>query len=250
MRTRANQPAKKPWRSLLVWGIWLLAIRAGGGEAYGQEPYETASGRACFERWIAEATTRLNAHPGDTEFNSRKPWRFNEYGLLAGRGAFSNYAPADWGKCGGNRYCYMWWLIEYTSGFGSRWAVWQAAAIPPLQNFVLACDAGNVPPGPPPIPPPGPPPPPPPNTGYTTRGGYACYGGAEYPASWGSEASCVDYGCKFGNRSLDSCLALGARKGAREVIHGNPGGGRSNECWLQHSCADLRPTGDFTLFRP
>jgi hypothetical protein len=203
-----------------------------------QEPWETPAGSACFERWIAEATTRLNAYPGDAEFNSRKPWRFNEYGLLVGRGVFSNYAPDDWGKCGGNRYCYMWWLLDYTQGFGPRWPVWQAAAIPPLQSFVQACLGGGIPPVPTP------------SAGYTSRGGYACYGGADYPPGWRSEARCVDYGCLFGQFSRDECLALGARKGAGEVIHGNPGGGRSNECWLQNSCADLRPHGDFTLFCP
>ncbi len=63
--------------------------------------------------------------------------------------------------------------------------------------------------------------------------------------SWRSEAICVDYGCNFGKLSLENCLALGVKKDAREVIHGNAEGGRSNECWLQHSCADLRPNGDF-----
>lgn len=89
-----------------------------------------------------------------------------------------------------------------------------------------------------------------PPAGYIPRGGYACYGGADYPPGWRKEARCIDYGCHFGQLSRDECLALGARKGAGEVIHGNPGGGRSNECWLQNSCADLRPHGDFTLFRP
>lgn len=94
------------------------------------------------------------------------------------------------------------------------------------------------------------PPPPPPISGYVNRGAYACFSGAEYPASWKNEASCGSYGCNFGKLSLEKCLTRGAQKGAGEVIHGNTGGGRSDECWLQNSCTDLRPHSEFTLFRP
>jgi hypothetical protein len=46
-------------------------------------------------------------------------------------------------------------------------------------------------------------------------------------------------------------LALGVRKGSKTVIHGNTGTDRADECWLQHSCGDLRPyeNNAFTLFK-
>lgn len=91
---------------------------------------------------------------------------------------------------------------------------------------------------------------PPPSPARCSRSGsYACFGGAVYPSSWQSEATCYHFGCKFGRLSRQACLALGARKGSRTVIHGNAGGGRSKECWLQQSCRDLRPHADFSLFR-
>jgi hypothetical protein len=49
--------------------------------------------------------------------------------------------------------------------------------------------------------------------------------------------------------SEDACLALGASKQSKTVIHGNTGTTRVNECWLQNSCGDLRPHGEFTLFK-
>jgi hypothetical protein len=85
---------------------------------------------------------------------------------------------------------------------------------------------------------------------YTKFGNFACFGEAQYPDSWREEASfCVPYGCNFGKMSQEACLTLGARKRSKTVIHGNSGTTRANECWLQHSCGDLRSHGEFTLFR-
>ena len=85
---------------------------------------------------------------------------------------------------------------------------------------------------------------------YSKVGNFACFGAAEYPDGWRDQAPlCVQYGCNFGKMSQDECLALGARRRSKTVIHGTPGTTRSNECWLQNSCGDLRPHSDFTLFR-
>jgi TIR domain len=85
---------------------------------------------------------------------------------------------------------------------------------------------------------------------YSKVGNFACFSEAEYPDSWRGEASlCGPYGCNFGKMSQDACLTLGARKRSKTVIHGNAGTTRANECWLQHSCGDLRPHGEFTMFR-
>ena len=87
-------------------------------------------------------------------------------------------------------------------------------------------------------------------TTYSKAGNFACFSEAEYPDSWRGEAPlCTPYGCNFGKMSEDACLTLGASKRSKTVIHGNTGTTRANECWLQHSCGDLRPHGQFTLFR-
>jgi hypothetical protein len=81
-------------------------------------------------------------------------------------------------------------------------------------------------------------------------GHFACFDDAKYPDRWRDEASlCAAYGCNFGKMAEDACLALGASKGSKTVIHGNTGTSRANECWLQHSCGDLRPHSEFTLFK-
>jgi len=85
---------------------------------------------------------------------------------------------------------------------------------------------------------------------YSKVGNFACFSKAEYPDSWREEASlCAPYGCNFGKMPEDACLALGARKRSKTVIHGNTGTTRVNECWLQDSCGDLQPHSEFTLFK-
>ncbi|MCX7311520.1 MAG: TIR domain-containing protein [Alphaproteobacteria bacterium] len=85
---------------------------------------------------------------------------------------------------------------------------------------------------------------------YTRAGNFACFDDATFPASWRQEASiCAPYGCNFGKMPQDACLALGARKQSKTVIHGNAGTNRANECWLQHSCGNLQPHSEFTMFK-
>jgi hypothetical protein len=85
---------------------------------------------------------------------------------------------------------------------------------------------------------------------YARFGNFACFAEAQYPESWREDASfCTSYGCSFGKLSGDACLTLGARKGSKTVIHGNAATSRADECWLQHSCGDLRSHGEFTMFR-
>ncbi|HEX4410791.1 MAG TPA: toll/interleukin-1 receptor domain-containing protein [Xanthobacteraceae bacterium] len=85
---------------------------------------------------------------------------------------------------------------------------------------------------------------------YTKIGNFACFDDAIYPDRWRDEATlCTPYGCNFGKLSEEDCLALGAKKQSKTVIHGNVGTSRANECWLQHSCGNLKPHGEFTMFR-
>jgi hypothetical protein len=87
-------------------------------------------------------------------------------------------------------------------------------------------------------------------TAYSKVGNFACFGDAEYPDSWREEAPlCTGYGCNFGKMSRDACLALAASKRSKTVIHGNAGTSRANECWLQHSCGNLQPHYEFTMFK-
>jgi hypothetical protein len=85
---------------------------------------------------------------------------------------------------------------------------------------------------------------------YSAVGNFACFDKAVFPDSWRAEAPlCAPYGCNFGKMSQEACLALGARKQSTTVIHGNMGTSRTGECWLQHTCGDLRPHSEFTMFR-
>jgi hypothetical protein len=87
-------------------------------------------------------------------------------------------------------------------------------------------------------------------TAYSRVGNFACFAEAEFPDSWRKEAPlCTPYGCNFGKLSRDACLALAATKGSKTVIHGNAGTSRTNECWLQHSCGNLQPHHEFTMFK-
>ena len=85
---------------------------------------------------------------------------------------------------------------------------------------------------------------------YAKVGNFACFDDAIYPDRWRDEATlCTPYGCNFGKMSEEDCLALGAKKQSKTVIHGNVGTTRANECWLQHSSGNLKPHGEFTMFR-
>jgi len=71
-------------------------------------PWETPEGHACFEQWIRDAMAKMNAYNGSDDYNARKPWRINRYGVLEGNPKFgptSAYAPNNWTKYNGNRYC-------------------------------------------------------------------------------------------------------------------------------------------------
>ena len=85
---------------------------------------------------------------------------------------------------------------------------------------------------------------------YSKVGNFACFAEADYPKSWRDEAPlCVAYGCNFGKISQEACLALGAKKGSKTVIHGNKNSSRENECWLQNSCGNLQPHYEFSMFK-
>jgi hypothetical protein len=103
------------------------------------EPWETPKGVACIDKWIATAMAKLNKHAGSPGFNARKPWSINQYGAVVGGGISSAGAPDNFPHFNNNKYYWMW--AHYKATEPSEWtaAEWRAAAIPPLQSFVLAC---------------------------------------------------------------------------------------------------------------
>ena len=56
-------------------------------------PWDTAVGQNCFEQWISDVTSRLNAYDGDKNFNADKPYSINRYGVTEGNSMHSAYAP-------------------------------------------------------------------------------------------------------------------------------------------------------------
>jgi uncharacterized protein with LGFP repeats len=125
---------------LRQWSLaMLVAVVAASSASAQPAPWDTPEGRACIDRWAGEAAARLNRHNGDANFNSRKPYSFNQYGLVAMRGMVSSAPPDFWEQYGRNRHRVMWENAEFTAGFGPRWPPWQAAGIPPLKGYVTSC---------------------------------------------------------------------------------------------------------------
>jgi len=122
-----------------VCGVYTGVSVAPGSTA---APWETAAGQNCFERWIREATARLNAYNGTDDFNARKPWSINEFGLIEGNPQFgptSVAAPDDFGAYNNNKYWYMWDGFPEDSIWDYKDENWQGAQVPPLRAFVLRC---------------------------------------------------------------------------------------------------------------
>ena len=97
-------------------------------------PWETPSGRACFDAWIRETTSTINAWDGSDQFNARKPWTMNEYGLFEGNpriGPTSVAPPDNFPQYGNDRYWWMW--VHYPVSASYQWpsAEWRNAGVPP-----------------------------------------------------------------------------------------------------------------------
>jgi hypothetical protein len=116
--------------------------------AAAQSPWESPAGQACFERWINDSMSRLNSYQGNQEFNARKPWSINRYGILEGNralGPTSVAAPDNFPQYRNNRYWYMW---DYWHAPGGFWKVneWNAARLPDIRDYVTRCVGGAPPP--------------------------------------------------------------------------------------------------------
>jgi hypothetical protein len=102
-------------------------------------PWDTPQGQACFENWIRESMSRLNAYNGDKEFNARKPWSINKYGLLQAKGISSVGAPEDFHDHNYNRYWWMWDRYNAPSSTGWEDNNWDGAQVPPIREYVNKC---------------------------------------------------------------------------------------------------------------
>jgi len=105
------------------------------------KPWETPEGRACFEQWIRDAMAKMNAYNGSDDYNARKPWRINRYGILEGNpkyGPTSMYAPDNWSQYNGNRYWYMWDYWHAPSGVWGKPDL-NAAGVPHIRPYIQDC---------------------------------------------------------------------------------------------------------------
>ena len=107
-------------------------------------PWDTAEGQICFESWIAYAMRKLNGYNGSAEFNARKPWSINKYGVLeghSGSGPVSAYAPDGFSEYNYNRY---WWIWDHYNPT-PVWKLpeWNGAEIEGVKSYVTNCLAGG-----------------------------------------------------------------------------------------------------------
>ena len=92
----------------------------------------------CVEQWIGVAMGLLNRYNGSPDFNRRKPWSINRYGILQGGGPAgpgSAMAPDNFPQYHYNKACYM--MGTYPSAWDSPESI--GAGVPILQPYVNAC---------------------------------------------------------------------------------------------------------------
>lgn len=119
----------------------------GGGGASTPSIDRIQAAQGCFERWITEAMSRLNAYNGDEDFNANKPYSINKYGQLEGRYFHSAYEPDNFHQYNNSKYWWMW--DHYTVESVSDWSreEWRAAEVPALRPYMRQClgESGTVP---------------------------------------------------------------------------------------------------------
>ena len=103
----------------------------------GSNAWDTAVGQNCFEQWISEVTSRLNAYDGDKNFNANKPWSINKYGITENKYSQSAYAPDDFPQYNNNKYWYMWAHADTKLPDQN----YIGAGVPLLRDYVCRCIA-------------------------------------------------------------------------------------------------------------
>jgi hypothetical protein len=86
--------------------------------------------------------SRLNSTDLGPAYNSRKPWRFNRYGLLLGKRSYSNYAPDLFSRYENLQH---WVWAHYNKNPYSGWtgslAFLNRANIPSVKSYTRTCEA-------------------------------------------------------------------------------------------------------------
>ncbi len=150
---KKKNPIVLRWLKGFVLVAFVIALAANPRVIFSQaaNPWETTAGQACFEKWISESMSKLNAYNGSADFNARKLWSINRYGVLEGNpqvGPRSVAAPDNFPQYNNNKYWWMWdnWIPAGTNG---TWTFpeWNGAGIENIRTFVTRCapaPAGNT----------------------------------------------------------------------------------------------------------
>lgn len=119
---------------------------SGSGSVFAQvdpnAPWRSAEGKAAIQAWMDLATRRLNSSDLGRDYNERKAWWFNQYGLLMGQGIRSNYEPDLWPRYEGREH-WVWAHYSrntYSGAWDGSLSFWNRAnpGIPSVKEFVHA----------------------------------------------------------------------------------------------------------------
>jgi hypothetical protein len=143
MRAR-NNASNSSIVAVVLLGIVFFIGAFGSIAAQSSTPWRTAQGRACINAWMRMTVSRLNATDLGQNYNSRKPWRFNRYGLLLGKGSFSNSAPDLFSRYENVQH---WVWAHYNQNQYAGWtgslAFLGRANIPSVKSYTRSCEAGS-----------------------------------------------------------------------------------------------------------
>ena len=131
---------KKTWNLIMTAGAGLLLLVMWSGWSLAAQPWETSAGRACIDSYAREVGNRLNSYNGSDEFNARKSWFINQWGVLNGNRRFgptSTAAPDDFHRYR-DKYHYMWFYWHVPNGYWKK-PDWRAAGVPHIRPYVAAC---------------------------------------------------------------------------------------------------------------
>ena len=122
-----------------VWGTRNRTSSTTSGTS--ADPWDTPEGQACFDEYIRTVEERMNRWNGDQgvykNWNLSKPYRINEYGIVASQTERSVGPPDVFGRYK-NRYHFMW--DHWNKPAGSWNKAWlDGANIPGIREFVLDC---------------------------------------------------------------------------------------------------------------
>src|SRR5439155_1216405 len=140
-----GQPSGSEKSPLIPIGGGSSGSGGGPGGSGSGNPWDNPDGQNCFEKWILLATKMINETDLGPEYNARKPWSFNKYGLMEGKGIASAFAPDDWERHNRNKYWWMWDFYD-TDATGGVWSDHnlKTARVPSLRDYVRRCSPAST----------------------------------------------------------------------------------------------------------